>query len=499
MSDNDASTTSDSKSPTDRQRFEEMATCDPVQTHHTLELPNQTLEYTATAGMLPLRNDETNEIEAGIFFTAYALQKSDPTSRPLIFVFNGGPGSSSIWLHMGTVGPKRVRMHDEGWLPAPPYKLVDNLQAWLGTADLVLIDPVGTGFSRAANPDLNKKFWSLEGDLTAVGQFIRLYLTRYQRWPSPLFLAGESYGTTRAAGLAGKLIDWGIAFNGIILISTILNFQTARFEQGNDLPYILFLPTYAATAWYHRRLPADLQELPLSALLTEVREWAKKEYTLALMQGDRLSVEDRAEVIDNLVRYTGLDPQYVDLTDLRINIHRFCKELLRDERRTIGRLDSRFLGIDKTPVSETPDFDPSYWAILMPFTTLFHQYVRGELGYETDIPYETLNSTVNEKWEMGNGKFADTSEHLRSAMSKNPQMKVYVARSYYDLATPFFAVDYTLNHMGLDDSLHANIRLSDFEAGHMMYIEAGSLARLREDISDFVNWSLASAESITPD
>lgn len=480
---------------TARNQFEERVTRDPVQTHHTLNLPARSLQYTATAGMLPLHDEDSQTVKAGLFFTAYTLiQDGDPAERPLMFVFNGGPGSSSIWLHMGTVGPKRVRMQDEGWQPAPPYQLEDNLHTWLGFADLVLIDPIGTGYSRAAEPELNKKFWSLDGDLTAVAQFIRLYLTRYQRWSSPLFLAGESYGTTRAAGLTGKLVDWGIAFNGIILISTILNFQTARFEQGNDLPYVLFLPSYAATAWYHKRLPADLQERPLPEVLGDVTEWAENEYTLALMRGNRLSESDRSAIVERLARYTGLNPLYVDLTDLRINIHQFCKELLRDQRRTVGRLDSRFLGIDRTPISETPDFDPSYWAILMPYTTLLNQYVRGELGFEIDIPYEALNSTVNEKWELEKGRYTDTSEHLRSAMSKNPHMKVFVARSYYDLATPFSAVDYTLSHMGLDASLQKNIRQSDFEAGHMMYIEAASLARLTAEIADFVAWAISPAE-----
>lgn len=473
------------------QQFEERVLRDPVETQHTLDLGSRKFNYTATAGMLPLRDQETDELNAGIYFTAYTLHHDGkPTDRPLMFVFNGGPGSSSIWLHMGTVGPQRVRMQDEGWLPAPPYQLAPNLHTWLDVADLVLIDPVGTGFSRATNKELNKKFWSLDGDLTSVGQFIRLYLTRYQRWASPLFLAGESYGTTRAAGLAGRLVDWGIAFNGIILISTILNFQTARFEPGNDLPYVLFLPTYTATAWYHGKLPTELQERPLEEVIAEAQTWAENDYTLALMRGDRLPESERAAVAEQLARYTGLDAQYVDLSNLRINIHRFCKELLRSESRTIGRLDSRFQGIDRTPVTETPDFDPSYWAILPPYTTLLNQYVRSELGYETDTPYETLSSTVNQEWEFEKGKFPDTSDLLRSALSKNPHMKVMVARSYYDLATPFFAVDYTLNHMNLDRSLHSNLRIRDYAAGHMMYIETGSLARLKADITDFVEWAL---------
>ena len=239
----------------------------PTETQHSIKLGRKTLKYTANTGMMPLK-DEKGEHNANMFFTAYTLDGvADKASRPLTFVFNGGPGSASVWLHLGAIGPKRVKMQDEGWLPQPPYQLEDNQQTWLDKTDLVFIDPIGTGYSRALNPDDNKKFWSLQGDLESVGEFIRLYLTKNNRWSSPLFMAGESYGTTRAAGLSGYLIDKGIAFNGIMLISTIINFQTARFVRGNDLPYTLFLPTYTATAWYHGQLAEDLQSKPLEAVL----------------------------------------------------------------------------------------------------------------------------------------------------------------------------------------------------------------------------------------
>src|SRR4029453_11372969 len=271
---------------------------------------------------------------------------SGPEARPLMFSFNGGPGSSSVWLHLGALGPKRGKMRADGQMPSPPYKLVDNEQTWLDDTDLVFIDPVGTGYSRPAKPELGKKYWGVQGDIESVGEFIRLYLTRHERWASPLFLVGESYGTTRAAGLSGYLVDRGIAVNGIVLVSSILNFQTARFSKGNDLPYVLFLPTYTATAWFHKKLPPDVQAKPLRDVLSEVEQWAATEYQDLLARGDTLSPAERKAAAERVARYTGLDPAYIDNTDLRVEIQRFCKELLREQKRTVGRLDSRFKGMD---------------------------------------------------------------------------------------------------------------------------------------------------------
>ncbi len=462
----------------------------PIVRQQEIKLGRRTLKYTTVAGRMPLKN-AAEEIEAQIYFTAYTLGHGEADrKRPLTIVFNGGPGSASVWLHLGALGPKRVKMQDEGWMPAPPYQLVDNEQTWLEQTDMVFIDPVGTGYSRAAKPDLNKKYWNIKGDLESVGEFIRLYLTRYNRWTSPLFLCGESYGTTRAAGLAGHLIDKGIAFNGIILISTILNFQTADFDRGNDLPFALFLPTYVATAWYHKMLPAALQKRPLREILGEVELYAESEYTTALMKGDRLSQEEKQTVIDRLAHLTGLTPTFVDHSNLRINIFRFCKELLRDQRLTVGRLDSRFTGLDALAVTEAPEFDPSLSAITPPYTATMTDYARNELGYESDLTYETLSFAVNEGWEWERGKYADTSEALRSAMAKNPFLKVFVAMGYYDLATPHFAAQYTLAHMDIDPSLRGNIHTADYEAGHMLYLDIKSLAKLKLDVHAFIKTSL---------
>jgi carboxypeptidase C (cathepsin A) len=484
---------SPSASPSPAEKPEKLPDKDepPVVTRHEARIGGRPFKYTVTTGLMPLKN-EAGETEARIFFMAYVAERTGSASpRPLVFSFNGGPGSSSVWLHLGALGPRRVKMLDDGRMPAPPYELVDNDESWLDQTDLVFIDPVGTGYSRPAKPELGKKFWGLQGDIASVGEFIRLYLSRYQRWGSPLFLVGESYGTTRAAGLAGHLIDKGVAFNGIILVSTILNFQTARFTKGNDLPYVLFLPTYTATAWYHQRLPADLQSKPLRAVLDEVEKWALGDYTVALAKGDRLPAADRQAAVDTLARYTGLDKRFLDNSDLRIEIQRFDKELLRDQKRTVGRLDSRFEGIDALAAGERPDFDPSMAAIRPPYTALFNDYVRGALGYKSDLTYHILGGGIG-PWEWGtNNGFADVSESLRGAFAKNPHMKLLVAKGYYDLATPYFAVEYTLSHMGLDPSLRANIRTREYEGGHMMYIDKKELAKLKTDVTAFVQEAAA--------
>jgi carboxypeptidase C (cathepsin A) len=462
----------------------------PVITKHEINIGGRPLKYTVTTGMMPIKN-QTGETEAQIFFMAYTVDNAtNSATRPLMFSFNGGPGSSSVWLHLGALGPRRVKMQDEGWMPAPPFQLVDNEQTWLDQTDLVFIDPVGTGYSRVARPDLAAKFFSLRGDLDSVGEFIRMYLTRYDRWSSPLFLVGESYGTTRASGLAGALIDKGIAFSGVLLISTILNFQTVGFAPGNDLPYVLYLPTFTSTAWYHKKLAPDLQK-DLKKTLDEVEKWAATDYTIALQKGDKLTASERQIVIDKLARYTGLDKGYIDNANLRIDNSRFSKELLRSEKRTVGRLDSRFKGMDVSGISERPDFDPSNSAIRPPYTATFYNYVRTELGYKSDLEYYILGGGVG-RWDWGvNNNYADTSDALRSAFAKNPFMKVFVGFGYYDFATPYFAAEYTLTHMGIDPSLRGNITRKYYEAGHMMYIDKKALVQLKQDVSSFIQSSIA--------
>ncbi|HMV82748.1 MAG TPA: peptidase S10 [Blastocatellia bacterium] len=464
----------------------------PVVTKHELKLGDKTLKYTVTTGLMPIKNTQTGDTEAQMFFLAYTLDgTSDPAKRPLMFSFNGGPGSSSVWLHLGALGPKRVKMQDDGWLPAAPYELVPNEHTWLDQTDLVFIDPVGTGYSRATRPELAAKFLGLNGDLDSVGEFIRLYLTRNERWASPLFLVGESYGTTRASGLSGLLVDRGIAFNGVLLISTVMNFQTLLFANGNDTPFVLMLPSYAATAWYHKKLPADLQRQPLRKVLDEAERWAINEYAVALAKSARMTAAERQKAVEHLARYTGLSKQFIEDCDLRVDLPKFNKELLRSERRTTGRLDSRFKGIDSNAAGERPDFDPSMSAIRPPYTAAFNDYVRRELGYKSDAVYHILGGGFTSPWNWGSdNSYVDTSVALKSAFAKNPFMKLFVAYGYYDMATPYFAAEYTMDHLNLDASLRPNIKTAYYEAGHMMYIDMKSLARLKQDVTAFVQDAL---------
>jgi carboxypeptidase C (cathepsin A) len=468
----------------------------PVVTKHSIRAGGRTLNYTVTTGMMPIRST-TGELEARMFFMAYTLDNAGEAGRrPLMFSFNGGPGSSSVWLHLGALGPRRVKMLDDGGLPPAPYELVDNEHTWLDQTDLVFIDPVGTGFSRATKPDLAKKFFGLQGDVQSVGEFIRLYLTKFERWSSPLFLVGESYGTTRASALSGYLIDRGIAFNAILLVSAIMNFQTVGFDQGNDLPYAVHLPTYTAIAWYHKKLPADLQK-DLRKTLAEAEQWVTNEYQVALAKGDTLTAAERQATLDKLARYTGLSKEYLENSDLRVEIMRFCKELLRSEKKTVGRLDGRFKGMDEFARSERPDFDPSMAAIRPPYTAALNDYVRRELGYKNETEYYILGGGIG-PWEWGrDNQYADTAEPLRAAFAKNPWMKLFVAYGYYDLATPYFAAKYTLSHMNLDPSLRKNITEAYYEAGHMMYIDVRELAKLKKDVQAFVAEALKKQPTLT--
>jgi carboxypeptidase C (cathepsin A) len=455
----------------------------PIVTHHEIHVGGKVLHYTATTGMMPIRNTENDEIEANIFFVAYTLDNAGP-NRPLMFSFNGGPGSASIWLHMGAIGPRRVKMLPDGSMPPPPFELIDNQQTWLDQTDLVFIDPVGTGYSRAVKKELAKKFYGVKGDISSVGEFIRLYLTRYQRWTSPLFLVGESYGTTRAAGLSGYLIDKGIALSGVVLVSSVLNFQTLEFSRGNDLPYELYLPSYASTAWFHKKLPADLQQQDLPSVLHEAELFAAGPYAAALGKGDSLMPQERQNIVDQLARFTGLDRSVIEENDLRVTQWNFCSELLRHQREIVGRLDSRFVG----PLSTGPQgafYDPTMAVIRPPFTATFNNYVRADLGYKTDLEYAVLNGL---EWDWGSAGqgFPDTSDSLRQAFVKNPYMRLFVASGYYDLATPYFATQYTLSHMNLEPQQHQKITLGYYDAGHMMYLRSDSLDHLKQDVSAFL-------------
>jgi carboxypeptidase C (cathepsin A) len=468
-----------------------------VQTKHSVKIGGQEVKYTATAGTILLKTED-DKAKASVFYVAYTKDDvSDSTKRPITFTFNGGPGAASIWLHLGALGPRRVEMGDAGGLLPPPYKLVDNEYSLLDVTDLVFIDPVSTGFSRAVIGEAPKQFHGIQEDIESVGDFIRLYATRNKRWTSPKFLAGESYGTTRAAGLSGYLQRrYGMYMNGIILISSILNFQTAEFDTGNDLPYVLYLPTYTAIAWYHKKLPADLQGGGLQKAVEESRNFAAHEYAEGLMGGDGLPAARRTEIAQKLSRLTGLSAEYIERSNLRIEIQRFDKELLRDQRRTVGRLDGRFTGIDEDAAGSRPDYDPSLAAIIGPYTATFNDYVRGDLKFESDLFYEYLTDRVY-PWSFDSyqNRYVNVAETLRSAMTQNPFLRVFVGKGYYDLATPFFAAEYTFDHLSLDDSLRGHLSGGYYEAGHMMYVHQPSLVKLKQDLAQFLQASATQKSS----
>ncbi len=462
-------------------------------TKHAAVIGGREVAYTATAGTLILREENDKEgkeatAKAEVFFTAYTRDDTgDVGDRPVAFSFNGGPGSSSVWLHMGLLGPRRVPMVDEPIAPPPPYRLVDNEHSLLDVTDLVFIDPVTTGYSRTIPEEKPEQFHNFQKDIESVGEFIRLYTTRYRRWRSAKYLIGESYGTTRAPGLSHYLQErHGMYLNGVILISSILDFSTASFDPGNDLPFMLFLPTYTATAWYHGVLAPELQA-DLQTALREVEAFARGPFALALLKGDTLPDDERAAIAEQLARYTGLSRAYVEQANLRINIHRFVKELLRQQRRTVGRLDSRFIGIDRDATGQGAEYDPSYAAIQGPFTATLNDYLRSELAFESDLPYEILTERVHPwRYEQHQNQYVNVAEALRKAMCQNPYLRVFVANGYYDLATPYMATAYTLEHMALEASLRGNVSLGYYEAGHMMYIHGPSLERLKGDLAHFI-------------
>ena len=462
----------------------------PIVTKHSTTVGGKKLDYTVSTGFMVLKNPQSAEPEARMFYVAYTLD-NPAAGRPLMFSFNGGPGSASVWLHLGALGPRRIKMLDDGMLPPPPYELEDNQQTWLTETDIVFIDPVGTGYSRAVKPELGAKFFGVNGDIESVGEFIRLYLGRNERWLSPLFLVGESYGTTRAAGLSNWLFDHGIALNGISLISTVLNFQTVRFANNNDLPLVLILPSYATTAWYHKKLSSALQNKSVDQVAQEARLFAANEYLPAMLRIDSLTATEKQSLLNKFSMYTGLSKDFVDRNNFRVDLDEFNKELLRSERRTTGRLDSRFKGIDRDSAGEGTDGDPSINAIRPPYTAAFNSYVRSELGYKSDVEYYILGGGITGQWNYNvTNAYADTSVSLKDAMAKNPYMKIMIAQGYYDMATPFYAAEYTISALNLDPSLRKNIAFTYYDAGHMMYIETNSLKRLKDDAALFIKRSL---------
>ncbi len=453
---------------------------------HRITLDGRAVPYTATAGNYLLA-EEDGTAKASIFFIAYTRDGTDdPGRRPVTFSFNGGPGAAAVWVNLGAFGPKKVAMDEEGFPLPPPGRLVDNEFSVLDLTDLVFIDPVSTGYSRAVPGEDPKQFHGLSADVEAVGEFIRLWLTRNQRWASPKFIAGESYGTTRAAALASHLQErHGMYLNGVMLISPVLNWQNQEFDVGNDLAAIVHLPSYAATAWYHKRLPPDLSG-DLRPLLDEVEAFALGDYARALLQGDRLAADERRAVAERVARYTGLSPDYVERSHLRPEIFRFTKELLRREGKTVGRLDSRFTGSDRDSAGESPEYDPSLVAVMVGYVALINDHIRRDLGYESDLAYEALARVWPWRFEDHENRYVNTAESLRRAMTRNPSLKVLIPSGYYDLATPYFDADFTARHLGLPPELRGNVRVTHYQSGHMMYIRRADHRQLRRDVAEFI-------------
>jgi carboxypeptidase C (cathepsin A) len=476
-----------------------------VVTHRTVTIGGRPVAYTATVGTLTI-NKRDEKPGANVFFMAYTEDGiKDLSGRPVTFVFNGGPGSSSVWLHMGAWGPRRVLLTDEGFSVKPPYGLGDNENSLLDVTDLVFIDPVSTGYSRPL-PDQDKtQFHGVAEDVASVGEFIRLYVTRFERWGSPKFILGESYGTTRAAGLSGYLQGGttGMYLNGIILLSSVLDFQTIIFQPGNNLTYVLYVPHYTATAWYHKKLPPELQGRSLKDVLKEVEEFAAGEYQLALFQGNRLAKDEAEKVARKLAAYTGLSLDYIKESNLRVRHDRFVKELKRTDLETVGRLDSRFKGHDADAAGENYEYDPASAALQGAFASVFNKYVRTELGYKEDLPYAVFGNVY--PWNFlsrpeeaeqapgmpGGGRFGgfmglNVAETLRLAMSENPFLQVFVANGYYDGATPYFGTQYTFSQIGLNREFEGRVRMGYYEAGHMMYIHKPSHVKLKADLAEFI-------------
>jgi carboxypeptidase C (cathepsin A) len=491
----------------------------PSVTAHDITVGGKTLKYHATAGYIVLKeeegkplvkqagqkppdtkpetNSETDKTKDGlkpkakVFFVAYTLDGAgDPATRPVTFAFNGGPGSSSVWLHMASVAPRRASLTDEGEAPPPPYQLTDNESTWLDLTDLVFIDPVSTGYSRPVAKEDPNQYHGLKEDIASVGDSIRLYTSRNARWLSPKFILGESYGTTRAAGLSDYLQDrYGLYLNGIILVSSALSFQALEFAPQNNDPYIQFLPSYAASAWYHKKLPADLQAQSLVQVVAAARAFAANDYAPALGRGDLLPAADQTRLAGELSRFTGLPASDILQWKLRITDNLFFTHLLKAEGKMLGRLDARFSGFRYAPGTDgtgEQEYDPSSEAVNGPIGAAFNDYVRRELKFESDLPYE-LETDVD-PWNFGDAAngFPNTAENLRKAMTRNPYLKIWVTCSYYDLATPFFGAENVIAAMNLAPAIRANLRFSYYESGHMLYIHKPSRLKFKADFEAFL-------------
>ena len=457
-------------------------------THHTTTINGTQIAYTANTGNMVIR-DEDGQPKGTVFYIAYTRDGQDAARRPVTFFFNGGPGSASIWLNMGIMSPKHPSMAPGGTQPAPPYDLVDNPTSPLDVTDLVQVDAMMTGYSRPGKGVDASEFTGDVNDIRMFAQFIRNYLDKYDRWASPKYLFGESYGTFRSAGLADELqSNEGIELNGIMLLGTVLDFQLISPSPTNDVAFASFLPSYTATAWYHKKLPADLQSQSLEQVVDAARKYAFGDYLVALARGNTLSQAERAQVARQVARLTGVSPTFIQNTNLRIDAGTYRTELLRDQRQTLGRYDSRMIGMNGNATSTRPDYDPSDVAPSSAFMSAFMRYLHDDLDYRTDLQYYSGGHTG--RWaysSTGRGGYPSELESLRTAMAKDPYLRVWVGAGYYDLATPFANAEYTLNHLGYDQTYSDRVEFKYYESGHMAYLNQESAKQLQRDIQDFIN------------
>ena len=496
----------DKKTDADKKDSEEPK---PKVTHHTATIGGQEISFKAVAGKMLLSTDEEDaKPKARVFFTAYTKEESKESKggegsketeaskgadeaavapRPVTFCFNGGPGSSSVWLHMGMLGPKRVKLDSDAKPLRPPHQLIDNPYSLLDVTDLVFIDPVSTGFSRPAKGEKDDQFHGYYQDLDSVAQFIHDYVSRYGRWGSPKFLIGESYGGLRAAGLSDMLQErYRMSLNGIVLVSAVVDFQTISTYGNNDVAYALFLPTYAATAWYHKALDEDLQKLPLADVVQQAERFAGTRYLHALTAGDSLGAKERRQVVRRMAALTGLSAEYVAAANLRVSMPQFGKELLRKRGLVVGRFDSRYTGRDHDQIAEYTEHDPSAAAVFGAFASAMNDYLRTELKVRQTGVYEILTDKVH-PWNYSDftNRYVDASTSLRSTMLQNPYLKVFAACGHYDLATPQFAMVYSRDHLDLPEEVRKNFTLGFYEGGHMMYAHEPSLVKLSDDLRKF--------------
>jgi len=466
-------------------------------TEHSMTLDGQTIPYKATAGTILLKNDK-GEPTGLMFYVAYTrTDVKDMSTRPIAFFYNGGPGSSTVWLHMGAWGPKRVVTTNAAPTPPAPYKLVDNQYSLLDVTDEVFIDAMGTGFSHAVGKAKDKDFWGVDQDMRAFGQFINNYVTENNRWNSPKFLIGESYGTFRSA-VVGNYVQshYGMDLNGIVLMSSVLDLGTISFYPGEDLAYILYVPSYAATACYHKILPGCPANL--DNIVQQSRQFASTEYAEALLQGSQLGKTEKEAVAKKLSQFTGLSEDYILKANLRVSLPQFMEELQRSRGLTTGRLDSRFSGPSYDPLAEYASYDPQSTAITGAFTAAFNEYVRNDLKYGQGMTYKVDANFAGAHWDWkhGGGRgygfpgAPNVEPDLIHALISNPHLRVQVENGYYDLATPFFETEYTMDHLDLPASLQSHIQLKYYDAGHMMYLNDAAHAKLKATVAAFIESTL---------